>query len=283
MNRYWEKIFSVMLFLALLCTLPCIATAEVQVSEAGKQSASENGEAPDPDAEPKPTVTKDPLDETVDAGGECVFIARHTNAIWAVWHFVSPNGEIDYRFDDPELAETFPELVVESGMYSNVVLKNIPSAMNNWRVCCEYSNNSGAVRTKFATVHVRPDPNAPPSPSPTPTPAPTPTPSPTPVPPPIQEADAGRDTDVTQEEVSDLETGKIPEGTIVLDDGTDTSPAPAIVPIQTENTRKSSSDIHLKLAVGFSLAAAVLGVAILIISKQTTTKKHRHAKRKNKG
>ena len=83
----------------------------------------------------------------MDIGGECVFIANYSNAIWAVWHFVSPDGKTDYRFDDKAMQTAFPGLKVENGMYSNMSLKNIPAELNGWRVCCEYRNNSGSVRT----------------------------------------------------------------------------------------------------------------------------------------
>ena len=88
--------------------------ASVTVSETGPGGASTTETAatdptptpsPTPSAAPKPastglpTVTKHPTDETVDIGGECVFIANYSNAIWAVWHFVSPDGKTDYRFD----------------------------------------------------------------------------------------------------------------------------------------------------------------------------------------
>ena len=192
----------------------------------------------------KPTVTKDPTDETVDEGGECVFIADYTNAIWAVWHFVSPDGKTDYRFDDKALETAFPGLKVENGMYSNMTLKNIPAALNGWRVCCEYRNNNGSVRTNYATVTVRgseqtvpePTPSAEPTPAAEPTPTPTPTPTPAPsetvVPPPAQ--------------------SETPEET----------PAP-------KSTEKhSGSHTLLKITIGFAVAAVVICGGILLIYRR---------------
>lgn len=209
--------------------------------------------SPSPSAAPKPastglpTVTKHPTDETVDIGGECVFIANYSNAIWAVWHFVSPDGKTDYRFDDKAMQTAFPGLKVENGMYSNMSLKNIPAELNGWRVCCEYRNNSGSVRTNYATVNVRgaeaalaaaaPEPTPTPTPEPTPTPTPEPTPTPTPTP--------------------------MPE----------TNPNPTESPEESrEGTSKSTekrsgSHVILMLAAGFAVAAVVICGGILLIYK----------------
>ena len=234
--------------------------ASVTVSETGPGGASTTETAatdptptpsPTPSAAPKPastglpTVTKHPTDETVDIGGECVFIANYSNAIWAVWHFVSPDGKTDYRFDDKAMQTAFPGLKVENGMYSNMSLKNIPAELNGWRVCCEYRNNSGSVRTNYATVNVRgaeaalaaasPEPTPTPTPEPTPTPTPEPTPTPTPTP--------------------------------------ETSPNPTESPEETREEasksteKRSGSHVILMLAAGFAVAAVVICGGILLIYK----------------
>ena len=125
-----------------------------------------------------PIITKSPTDETVDEGGSCSFIGGYKNAIWAVWHFVSPDGKIDYRYE--KAGEEFKPVVIEGGDVSHLKLMNIPYSLNGWRVYCEYSNYNGSVRTNMATVWVNPAPT--PSPAPTPTPTPTPSAEPTPTP-----------------------------------------------------------------------------------------------------
>ena len=130
----------------------------------------------------RPIVTKDPTDETVDAGGDCWFIANYSNALYAVWHFVSPDGKTDYRYNDPAVATAFPGLKIENGDQSNLHLSSIPTQMNGWGSYCEYSNETGSVRTNAAVVHVNGAPAATPTPSPSATPTPTPTPSATPTP-----------------------------------------------------------------------------------------------------
>ena len=203
--------------------------------------------APQPASTGLPTVTKHPTDETVDIGGECVFIANYSNAIWAVWHFVSPDGKTDYRFDDKAMQTAFPGLKVENGMYSNMSLKNIPAELNGWRVCCEYRNNSGSVRTNYATVNVRgaeaalaaaaPEPTPTPTPEPTPTPTPEPTPTPTPVPTPEASPNPTESPEETREEASK------------------------------STEKRSGSHVILMLAAGFAVAAVVICGGILLIYK----------------
>ena len=140
---------------------------------------------PSPTPTPTPTpslpvITKDPTDETVDAGGDCWFIADYSNAQYAVWHFISPDGKTDYRYNDPAVATAFPGLKIENGDQSNLHLSSIPAQMNGWGSYCEYSNNTGSVRTNAAVVYVKGAPAATPTPSPSATPTAKPSPSPTP-------------------------------------------------------------------------------------------------------
>ena len=166
---------------------PATTPAQPSVPEATPTPTPSPTPTPAPTATPTPTpslpvVTKDPTDETVDAGGDCWFIANYSNAKYAVWHFVSPDGKTDYRYNDPAVATAFPGLKIENGDQSNLHLSSIPTQMNGWGSYCEYSNETGSVRTNAAVVHVNGAPAATPTPSPSATPTPTPTPSATPTP-----------------------------------------------------------------------------------------------------
>lgn len=99
-----------------------------------------------------PTVTKNPTDETVVVGGSCSFTADYQNAVYATWHFVSPDGQKD--FDYGGIGVEFPTMTVLNGMYSNLQLSNVPQGMNGWKVYCRYSNDVGSVDTQKATVTV---------------------------------------------------------------------------------------------------------------------------------
>jgi len=136
---------------------------------------------PTPAGSNLPIITKSPTDETVTEGGSAMFVARYENAIWAVWHFVSPDRQTDLTY---EAAQTrWPTMEIVNGMYSTMTLRNIPLDVNGWTVYCRYTNNSGSSDTKSALITVKAAPTPAPTTAPTPAPttAPTPAPDPTPV------------------------------------------------------------------------------------------------------
>ena len=98
---------------------------------------------PDP-----PFVTKHPVSVTVQEGGSCQFEAGYVNAIWAVWHFVSPDGQTDITYE--QIGQRFPTMQVANGMYSTMQLSNIPIGANGWKVYCRYTNNGGSSDTRSA-------------------------------------------------------------------------------------------------------------------------------------
>jgi hypothetical protein len=116
-----------------------------------------------------PRVTKSPTGETVDAGGSCSFVARHEDAIWAEWHFVSPDGSRDLGYEDA--GKEFAGLEIVNGYASTMKLKNIPAGLNGWSVYCRFSNNVGATNTEKAKITVKGAPAPTPGPEPTDTPA----------------------------------------------------------------------------------------------------------------
>ena len=146
------------------------APAQPEVSALPVEEPVEPEEEPEPEPEPTPEpanlpiITKSPTDETVAEGGNASFVARYENALWAVWHFVSPDGTTDITYE--EASEVFPSLEIINGMYSTMKLRNIPVELSGWRVYCRYSNPSGYKDTGSALITVT---NAP---TPTPTPPP---------------------------------------------------------------------------------------------------------------
>ena len=99
-----------------------------------------------------PTVTKSPTGEKVAPGGSCWFVAKYEDAIWAEWHFVSPDGSRD--LDYAQAAKEFPGLEILKGYASTMQLKNIPESLNGWSVYCRFSNHAGAVKTAKASITV---------------------------------------------------------------------------------------------------------------------------------
>ena len=128
-----------------------------------------------------PIITKSPTDETVTEGGSAMFVARYENAIWAVWHFVSPDRQTDMTYEAAQ--SRWPYMEIVNGMYSTMTLRNIPLDLNGWTVYCRYTNNFGSTDTKSALITVKAAPTPAPTTAPTPAPttAPTPAPEPTPV------------------------------------------------------------------------------------------------------
>jgi hypothetical protein len=88
----------------------------------------------------------------VNAGGSAWFVAKHQNAIWAVWHFVSPDGTRDLSYSDA--AAVFQGLKIIGGDQSTLQLQNIPNDLNGWKVYCAFRNNAGSVNTDSAMITV---------------------------------------------------------------------------------------------------------------------------------
>ncbi len=111
--------------------------------------------APTPTPTPKadvPVITKNPASVTVAEGQACYFEADYVNAIWAVWHFVSPDGATDMTYE--KAIKVFPSVQIVDGMYSTMKLSNVSYNLNGWKVYCRYSNNNGYSDTAKATITV---------------------------------------------------------------------------------------------------------------------------------
>ncbi|MBR4550063.1 MAG: hypothetical protein IKO83_09165, partial [Oscillospiraceae bacterium] len=100
-----------------------------------------------------PVITKNPTDETVNVNGKCQFVTRYENAIYAEWHFVSPDGKQDLDYVQAQAA--FPTLKVLYGYTKDLTLESIPETLNGWRVYCRFTNNAGSVKSGTALITVR--------------------------------------------------------------------------------------------------------------------------------
>ena len=121
-------------------------------NNANNTNNTETAATTDPSKAPK--ITKDPTDETVKPGETAWFVAKHTGAILARWHFVSPEGA-DYVYSDDAIAKEFPQMKIVNGDQGTMQLQNIPLNANGWKVYCRYSNNFGTADTKTATINVQ--------------------------------------------------------------------------------------------------------------------------------
>ena len=107
---------------------------------------------PAPAAGNLPIVTKHPGSEKVPANSKCQFVTRYENALYAEWHFVSPDGSRD--MDYAEAQKEFPDMKIVNGFTKDLNLENIPAGLNGWKVYCRFSNDSGAVNTNPALITV---------------------------------------------------------------------------------------------------------------------------------
>ena len=110
-----------------------------------------------------PKITKHPIAEVVTEGGSCMFITKYENAIWAEWHFVSPDGTRDLSYVSAQ--KEFPTLTIINGHTKDLKLENMPLALNGWNVYCRFSNNSGVAKTNTALITVLAKPAQTPQPT----------------------------------------------------------------------------------------------------------------------
>lgn len=133
------------------------APVEVPVATAAPAATPAPAVTPAPTAAPTsanlPVIRKSPTNEDVLEGGSAWFVAKYDNALWAVWHFVSPDGQTDLSYVD--MANRYTALKIIDGDRSTMQLKNIPAELNGWKVYCAYTNNFGTTNTDSATITIK--------------------------------------------------------------------------------------------------------------------------------
>ena len=102
-----------------------------------------------------PAATADPTDESVPAGGSCLYIATAENADYYEWHAVSQDGSIDIPY--AEIATWFPELQYSGEDSEYLSLSNIPLEFNGWSSYCRFTNDAGTSDSGKAVTYVQND------------------------------------------------------------------------------------------------------------------------------
>ena len=97
-----------------------------------------------------PVVTKNPTDETVEVGGEAVFVAKANYAIDYRWQLISPEG---IRYDCADAPHDFDGLVVYGANTEQIVLENIPIELNGYRIRCIFTAGNDAA-SEMAHLYV---------------------------------------------------------------------------------------------------------------------------------
>lgn len=116
-----------------------------------------------PEEDATPVVTKHPTDETVEEGGEAVFVAKAKYAQEYLWQFVSPEG---ITYDCADAPGTFKGLQVSGADTERIVLKNIPAELDGYRIYCRFTAGD-VVSSNMAKLYVTEKPTEPPTEEPT--------------------------------------------------------------------------------------------------------------------
>ena len=110
-----------------------------------------------------PVITKHPTGETVEEGGEAVFVAKAKYTQIYTWQMISPNGVI---FDCETAHLTFPGLKVTGAKTERLTLSNIPLELNGYKIRCMFTAGD-AVVSDPAALTVTAKPTEPPTEAPT--------------------------------------------------------------------------------------------------------------------
>lgn len=118
-----------------------------------------------------PVVTKHPTDETVEEGGEAVFVAKAKYAQEYLWRLVTPNGD---TYDCDNIQNYFPGLKVTGATTERLTLSNIPLELNGSRIRCLFTAGYTTASNE-ARLYVKEKLTEPPTEDPTRTPTEAPT------------------------------------------------------------------------------------------------------------
>lgn len=102
-----------------------------------------------------PVITKHPTSETVEEGGEAIFIAKAKYTQIYTWQLISPEGII---FDCDTVHLTFPNLKVTGAKTEKIVLSNIPLELNGYQIRCMFTGGDAVVSNSAKlTVTAKPE------------------------------------------------------------------------------------------------------------------------------
>ena len=118
-----------------------------------------------------PEITKHPTGETVEEGGEAVFVAKAKYAQEYLWQLITPEGNL---YDCDYIENYFSGLKVTGATTERITLSNIPLELNGSRLRCLFTAGY-TVASDYAKLTVTEKPEEPSTEAPTeePTEAPT--------------------------------------------------------------------------------------------------------------
>lgn len=110
-----------------------------------------------------PVVSKHPTSETVEEGGEAVFVAKAKYAQEYLWRLVTPDGD---TYDCDYIHNYFPGLKVTGATTERITLSNIPLELDGSRLWCMFTAGY-TVASDQATLFVTEKATMPPTEEPT--------------------------------------------------------------------------------------------------------------------
>jgi len=99
---------------------------------------------------PELVITKGPTSETVNVGGQAIFVAKANNATAITWMFAGSDNTIVLAKDAPNY---FGCAVYGLGT-DTITVANIPNSMNGWQIQCKFDGNGGPKWTSLSTLTV---------------------------------------------------------------------------------------------------------------------------------
>ncbi|MBO5976563.1 MAG: hypothetical protein J6P94_05250 [Oscillospiraceae bacterium] len=192
-----------------------------------------------------PVVTKNPTDETVEVGGEAVFVAKANYAMNYRWQLISPEG---IRYDCADAPKDFKGLAVYGANTEQIVLENIPIELNGYRIRCIFTAGNDA-SSEMAHLYViekgsEVDPDESPAASPESSAVPEKTPAPTETPKAAEPTDTDTDS-------SDKAPQKHNDKTSTPDTGTDVG-------------GRNNTIIIVAIVAGAAVAIAAIGAFVFL-------------------
>ncbi|MBR2879331.1 MAG: hypothetical protein IKC02_01520, partial [Oscillospiraceae bacterium] len=192
-----------------------------------------------------PVVTKNPTDETVEVGGEAVFVAKAKYAQSYRWQLISPEG---VRYDCSVAADDFKGLAVYGANTEQIVLENIPIELNGYRIRCIFTAGDDA-SSEMAHLYViekgsEVNPDESPAASPESSAVPEKTPAPTETPKAAEPTDTDTDS-------SDKAPQKHNDKTSTPDTGTDVG-------------GRNNTIIIVAIVAGAAVAIAAIGAFVFL-------------------
>ena len=95
-------------------------------------------------------ITKSPTSETVAVGGACSFISYATNSTGISWYITDSNTSAIYKIE--EAPSHISGLLVYGYNSNKVILTNIPSSMNGWKIQACFEGAGGPVYSDIAYI-----------------------------------------------------------------------------------------------------------------------------------